>query len=85
MPVKQIVRGDPTIPSDFRDLVGNMVYVGILAHMINIELDKIQAALFPLQGQTKAHRHEYEHGSSGHGVGKGKSRKEGSLPARANE
>src|SRR5574339_230932 len=31
MPVKQIVRGDPTIPSDFRDLVGNMVYVGALA------------------------------------------------------
>src|SRR6188508_1010591 len=25
MPVKQIVRGDSSIPSDFRDLVGNMV------------------------------------------------------------
>lgn len=45
MPVKQIVRGDPTIPSDFRDLVGNMVYVGALAQMIGIDLEKIHAAL----------------------------------------
>jgi len=54
MPVKQIVRGDPSIPSDFRDLVGNMVYVGILAQMIGIELDKIQAALsFHFKGKQK--------------------------------
>lgn len=54
MPVKQIVRGDQSIPSDFRDLVGNMVYVGMLAHMINIELDKIEAALtFHFKGKKK--------------------------------
>jgi 2-oxoglutarate/2-oxoacid ferredoxin oxidoreductase subunit alpha len=54
MPVKQIVRGDPTIPSDFRDLVGNMVYVGILAHMIGIDLETIHAALsFHFKGKQK--------------------------------
>ena len=54
MPVKQIVRGDPNIPSDFRDLVGNMVYVGVLAQMIGIDLDTIQAALsFHFKGKQK--------------------------------
>jgi 2-oxoglutarate ferredoxin oxidoreductase subunit alpha len=54
MPVKQIVRSDKSIPSDFRDLVGNMVYVGILAQMIGIDLDKIQAALnFHFKGKQK--------------------------------
>ena len=45
MPVKQIVRSDPNVPSDFRDLVGNMVYVGVLAAMLGIDMDKIYAAL----------------------------------------
>ena len=54
MPIKQIVRGDQTIPNDFRDLVGNMVYVGILAHMIGIDLEKIHAALsFHFKGKQK--------------------------------
>jgi 2-oxoglutarate/2-oxoacid ferredoxin oxidoreductase subunit alpha len=54
MPVKQLVRSDPGIPSDFRDLVGNMVYVGVLAQMIGIDLDKIQAALsFHFKGKQK--------------------------------
>ncbi len=54
MPVKQIVRNDKTIPNDFRDLVGNMVYVGTLAHMIHIELDTIEAALqFHFKGKQK--------------------------------
>ena len=54
MPVKQLVRSDPNVPSDFRDLVGNMVYVGVLAQMIGIDLDKIQAALnFHFKGKQK--------------------------------
>ncbi len=54
MPVRQIVRGDPNIPSDFRDLVGNMVYVGVLAQMIGIDLETIQAALsFHFKGKQK--------------------------------
>ncbi len=54
MPVKQIVRGDPSIPSDFRDLVGNMVYVGVLAQMLGIDLEKIRAALqFHFKGKQK--------------------------------
>jgi 2-oxoglutarate/2-oxoacid ferredoxin oxidoreductase subunit alpha len=54
MPVKQIVRGDPTIPNDFRDLVGNMVYVGVLSHMIGLNLETIHAALsFHFKGKQK--------------------------------
>ena len=54
MPVKQIVRSDQSIPSDFRDLVGNMVYVGVLAQMTGLELDKIYAALsFHFKGKQK--------------------------------
>lgn len=54
LPIKQIVRSDPGIPSDFRDLVGNMVYVGALAQMIGIDLEKIHAALsFHFKGKQK--------------------------------
>ena len=54
LPVKQIVRSDPNIPSDFRDLVGNMVYVGALSHMIGLDLEKIYAALdFHFKGKQK--------------------------------
>ncbi|HVN15809.1 MAG TPA: 2-oxoacid:acceptor oxidoreductase subunit alpha [Anaerolineales bacterium] len=54
MPVKALVRKDQTIPSDFRDLVGNMVYVGALAQMIGIDLDAIKKALeFHFKGKQK--------------------------------
>jgi 2-oxoglutarate ferredoxin oxidoreductase subunit alpha len=54
MPIKAIVRADANIPSNFRDLVSNMVYVGILAQMINLDMDKILAALtFHFKGKQK--------------------------------
>jgi len=54
MPVKAILRNDPNIPSNFRDLVGNMVYVGVLAQMINLDMEKILAALtFHFKGKQK--------------------------------
>jgi 2-oxoglutarate ferredoxin oxidoreductase subunit alpha len=54
MPVKQLVRSDPNVPADFRDLVGNMIYVGVLAQMINMDIDKILAALtFHFKGKQK--------------------------------
>ncbi len=54
MPIKELVKNDPNVPADFRDLVGNMVYVGILAEMIGIDLEKIQAALdFHFKGKQK--------------------------------
>lgn len=55
MPVKQIVRNDPAVPSNLRDLIANMVYVGIVAQMLGIEMDKIEAALsFAFKGKQKA-------------------------------
>jgi len=54
MPVKEIVKKDPNVPSDFRDLVGNMVYVGVLAQLIDIDMEKITAALnFHFKGKQK--------------------------------
>ncbi len=54
MPIKTIVRNDPNIPSNFRDLVGNMVYVGVLAQMINLDMDIILSALtFHFKGKQK--------------------------------
>lgn len=45
MPVKQLVRANPEIPSNLRDLVANMVYVGILAQMIGMDQAKIEHAI----------------------------------------
>lgn len=54
MPVKELVKKDPNVPTDYRDLVGNMVYVGVLAQMIGIDLEKIEAALvFHFKGKQK--------------------------------
>jgi 2-oxoglutarate ferredoxin oxidoreductase subunit alpha len=53
MPVKQIVRQVDT-PSNLRDYIANMVYVGILAKMLDIDLDKIRQALeFHFKGKPK--------------------------------
>jgi 2-oxoglutarate/2-oxoacid ferredoxin oxidoreductase subunit alpha len=54
MPVKELVRKDPDVPSDFRDLVGNMVYVGVLTQMLGIDIEKVRAALdFHFKGKQK--------------------------------
>jgi 2-oxoglutarate ferredoxin oxidoreductase subunit alpha len=54
MPIKDLTKNDPNIPADYRELVGNMVYVGVLAQMIGIDLEKIQAALdFHFKGKQK--------------------------------
>ncbi|MCC6299393.1 MAG: 2-oxoacid:acceptor oxidoreductase subunit alpha [Anaerolineales bacterium] len=54
MPVKKLVKDDPNIPGDFRDLVGNMIYVGVLVQMIGLEIEAVHAALnFHFKGKQK--------------------------------
>lgn len=54
MPIKSIVRADANIPAAFRDLVGNMVYVGVLAHMLRLDMEIIHSALqFHFKGKQK--------------------------------
>ncbi|MEW6240541.1 MAG: 2-oxoacid:acceptor oxidoreductase subunit alpha [Chloroflexota bacterium] len=54
MPVKQIIREQTAVPSNLRDLVANMVYVGVLAQMIGIDMSRIEAALsFHFKGKEK--------------------------------
>ncbi len=45
MPIKQLIRAQTEVPSNLRDLVGNMIYVGVLAQMIGMDLEKIHSAL----------------------------------------
>lgn len=53
MPVKQITK-DSGAPSELRDYVANMVYVGVLTWLLGIDLDKIYQALnFHFKGKTK--------------------------------
>lgn len=44
MPVKKIIRESDT-PRKLRDYLNNMVYVGIFAHLLGIEVEKLQQAL----------------------------------------
>jgi 2-oxoglutarate ferredoxin oxidoreductase subunit alpha len=54
MPVKKIVR-ESDAPSNLRDYVANMVYVGALAQVLGIDLDRIYQALnFHFKGKVKA-------------------------------
>lgn len=53
MPVKALVKTSPA-PSNLRDYIANMVYVGILAYFLGIDLDKIHMALeFHFKGKEK--------------------------------
>lgn len=54
MPVKEIVKKDPNVPPNLRDMVGNMVYVGVVAQMLGIDIEKIGEALtFHFKGKQK--------------------------------
>ncbi len=54
MPVNKILR-EQNVPGNLKTLVANMVYVGVLAQMLNIDLDKIYQALdFHFKGKAKA-------------------------------
>ena len=53
MPVKQMVR-DSGAPANIRDYLANMVYVGIVANILGIEMDSIYQALeFHFKGKQK--------------------------------
>jgi 2-oxoglutarate ferredoxin oxidoreductase subunit alpha len=53
MPVKQMVR-DSGAPSTIRDYIANMVYVGVLANILSIDMDHIYKALdFHFNGKPK--------------------------------
>ncbi|MFU8772610.1 MAG: 2-oxoacid:acceptor oxidoreductase subunit alpha [Anaerolineales bacterium] len=53
MPVKKIVK-ESDAPSSLRNYVANMVYVGVLAHILGIDLDMMYQALdFHFKGKQK--------------------------------
>ncbi len=53
MPVKQMVRDSGT-PPNLRDYIANMVYVGIVAFILGIDMDRIYQALeFHFKGKQK--------------------------------
>jgi 2-oxoglutarate ferredoxin oxidoreductase subunit alpha len=53
MPVKQMVR-DSDAPANIRDYIANMIYVGIVAEVLGIDMDHIYQALdFHFKGKQK--------------------------------
>ena len=53
MPVGQLVKA-ANLPYELRDYIANMVYVGVLAKMLGIDLQKIKQALdFHFKGKAK--------------------------------
>jgi 2-oxoglutarate ferredoxin oxidoreductase subunit alpha len=44
MPVKELVKA-ANLPFELRDYVANMVYVGVAAHLLEIEMEEVKAAL----------------------------------------
>lgn len=53
MPIKRMAR-ESDVPTNLRDYIANMVYVGVLANLLHIELEKIyQALLFHFKGKPK--------------------------------
>jgi 2-oxoglutarate ferredoxin oxidoreductase subunit alpha len=44
MPVNQLVK-EASLPYDLKDYIANMVYVGVLAHLLNLDLAEIQNAV----------------------------------------
>ncbi len=53
MPVKELVKA-ADLPHNLRDYVANMVYVGVLAHLLDIEIPEIEAALlWNFEGKQK--------------------------------
>ncbi|MBN1678826.1 MAG: 2-oxoacid:acceptor oxidoreductase subunit alpha [Anaerolineae bacterium] len=54
MPVKALIDADESIPANLKPYVSNMVYVGILATILDIDLDEIAFALdFHFGGKAK--------------------------------
>lgn len=54
MPVKKLVR-EAEVPSNLRDYIANMAYVGVVAFVLGIDLEKIHQALhFHFKGRQKA-------------------------------
>ncbi len=53
MPIKELVKA-ADLPFALRDYIANMIYVGVVAYLLEIEMDEIQAALeWNFQGKPK--------------------------------
>jgi 2-oxoglutarate ferredoxin oxidoreductase subunit alpha len=59
MPVKKLAK-DSEVPSNLRELIANMVYVGVVAHILDIDLDTVHEALsFHFNGKERAIESNY--------------------------
>lgn len=60
MPVRKLIKDSPVLPN-LRDYIANMVYVGVLASLLKIEIDLIYQALdYHFKGSKKAIELNYE-------------------------
>lgn len=60
MPVRKLIKEANVLPQ-LRDYIANMVYVGVLAHLLKIDMDKIHQALdYHFKGNQKAINSNYD-------------------------
>jgi 2-oxoglutarate ferredoxin oxidoreductase subunit alpha len=60
MPVRKLIK-EASVPPHLRDYIANMVYVGILAHLLQIDMEMIYKALdFHFKGNKKAIDSNYD-------------------------
>ena len=63
MPVKEMVK-EADLPFNLRDYVANMVYVGFVAYLLELDLDEVKRrAGMELRGQTQADCAQSRHGA----------------------
>ena len=82
MPVKKLSR-ESEVPNSLRDYIANMVYVGVLAHIIGIDLNEIYQALdVHFKGKLKPIESELQCRESSRRMGESQPSKTRSLPGR---
>jgi 2-oxoglutarate ferredoxin oxidoreductase subunit alpha len=85
MPVKELVKA-ANLPYNLQRYVGNMVYVGVAAYLLEIEMDEIKAALaWNFGGKTKPIELNWSMVNTALRMGAGEPRQRPALPRAAHD
>ena len=62
MPVGKLVK-EASLPFELRDYIANMVYVGVLVHILDLDMAESRPRRVELRRQAQAHRAQHGHGA----------------------
>ena len=83
MPVGKLVK-EANLPFELKDYIANMVYVGVLAYLLDIEMAGDRGCgLVELRRQAEADRAQHEHGAPGLRLGAGEPGQDRPVPRRS--